>query len=214
MNKSKNFKVQLVAWSLALIVTLLSIYAWGVYRKWNITPYSSYTLFPLLGLIAFGLMWTHYIMGTIRDLLKVNEKVLKPFYAWTGYAVLLLICLHPGILIIQRFLDGAGLPPGSYKTYVAPSLAWVTLLGSACLLIFLAFELHRFFEKRTWWHWVVDASDFAMLAIAYHGLVLGRTLSQEWFKVIWFIYASTLLIVIIRKYYLRITTNNKTSPAD
>ncbi len=214
MNKSKNFKVQLVAWSLALIVTLLSILAWGVYRKWNITPYSSYTLFPLLGLIAFGLMWTHYIMGTIRDLLKVNEKVLKPFYAWTGYAVLLLICLHPGILIIQRFLDGAGLPPGSYKTYVAPSLAWVTLLGSACLLIFLAFELHRFFEKRTWWHWVVDASDFAMLAIAYHGLVLGRTLSQEWFKVIWFIYASTLLIVIIRKYYLRITTNNKTSPAD
>lgn len=214
MNKSKNFKVQLVAWSLALMVSLISIYAWGVYREWNITHYSSYTLFPLLGLLAFGLMWTHYVMGTIRDLLKVNEKVLKPFYAWTGYAVLFLICLHPGILIIQRFLDGAGLPPGSYKTYVAPSLAWVTLLGSACLLIFLAFELHRFFEKRTWWHWVVDASDFAMLAIAYHGLVLGRTLSQEWFKVIWFIYASTLLIVIIRKYYLRITTNNKTSPAD
>jgi hypothetical protein len=213
MNKNKDFKVQLAAWSLALMVTLISIYAWGVYREWNITPYSSYTLFPLLGLLAFGLMWTHYIMGTIRDLLKVNEKVLKPFYAWTGYAVLLLICLHPGILIIQRFLDGAGLPPGSYKTYVAPSLAWVTLLGSACLLIFLAFELHRFFEKKTWWHWVVDASDFAMLAIAYHGLVLGRTLSQEWFKVIWFIYASTLLIVIIRKYYLRITTKNKTSPA-
>lgn len=214
MNKSKNFKVQLVAWSLALMVSLISIYAWGDYREWNITPYSSYTLFPLLGLLAFGLMWTHYIMGTIRDLLKVNEKVLKPFYACTGYAVLLLICLHPGILIIQRFLDGAGLPPGSYKTYVAPSLAWVTLFGSACLLIFLAFELHRFFEKKTWWHWVVDASDFAMLAIAYHGLVLGRTLSQEWFKVIWFIYASTLLIVIIRKYYLRITTKNKTSPAD
>ena len=43
-------------------------------------------------------------MGTVRDLLKVNEKVLKSFYRWTGYAVLLLICLHPGILIIQRFL--------------------------------------------------------------------------------------------------------------
>lgn len=144
------------------------------------------------------------MVGAAQRLLGLEPGSLGSYFRWTGYAVLALICLHPGLLIYQRFRDGYGLPPGSYESYVAPSLAWVTLLGTASLLIFLAFELHRFFAKRRWWRYVADASDVAMLAIIYHGLKLGSQLVPgSWFRIVWLVYGLTLVGALIYKYYGR-----------
>jgi hypothetical protein len=135
-----------------------------------------------------------------RQLLSLDRKVLAGYYKITGYAVLVLICLHPGLLIYQRFRDGYGLPPGSYETYVAPGLSWITLLGTASLLVFLAFEFHRKFAGRPWWHFVTEAGDLAMLAIFYHSLRLGHQLQDGWFRYVWWFYGITLTAVLIRKY--------------
>jgi hypothetical protein len=160
-------------------------------------------------------MWSHYMAGTIRELMGAESDSLKDYYRWTGFAVLALICLHPGLLIYQRFQDGKGLPPGSYESYVAPSLRWLTLLGTASLLVFLAFELHRWYSQRPWWHWVAEAGDMAMLAIFYHGLRLGSQLShQGWFLTLWWFYGLTLIAVLIRSYYLKyFKAVSKTKPA-
>lgn len=207
MKISRENMLRFAAWSLCLLVTLLAILAWGPGYEWRIIPLSSYVLFPVLGLIAFSIMWTHYVMGTVSDLAGVKPEVLKPYFRYTGYAVLIFLCLHPGLLIAQLFFDGAGLPPLSYERYVAPGLGWVTLLGTVSLLVFLAFELHRFFGKKSWWHYVVDASDFAMLAIVYHGLQLGADLDRVgWYRAVWWFYAITLSLVLVRKYILRIKT--------
>lgn len=213
MEVRRNKLALLGAWSLAALVSLLSLLAWGRDFQWHFTPFSAYTIFPLLGLIAFSLMWAHYVVGAVRDIASIKPKVLQKYFSYTGYAVLALICLHPGLLIYQLFVDGAGLPPGSYESYVAPGLGWVTILGSASLLVFLAFELHRWFDKKPWWHYVVDAGDFAMLAIAYHGLRLGTDLQNGWFHIVWIFYALTLLAIIGRKYFLRIT-KPKTKPVN
>jgi hypothetical protein len=189
------------AWALSLLVCLLAIIAWGDTFSWRIFPLNVYAFFPLLGLLAFSLMWTHYVVGTAKDMLHVNTPRIWSFYRYTGYAVLLLICLHPGLLIYQRFRDGYGLPPKSYETYVAPSLSWITLLGTVSLLVFLAFELRRIFGTRQWWHFVVEAGDLAMLAIAYHGLRLGTQLQMGWFKYVWLFYAAVLAAILVRKYY-------------
>lgn len=191
------------AWLLALIISLTAVIAWGSSFAWRVWPPDNYVVFPLLGVLAFGLMWSHYTLGTVRDLTLTPQAALKSYYQWTGYAVLILICLHPGLLIYQRFRDGAGLPPGSYLSYVMPSLKWVTLLGTVSLLVFLAFELHRVYGERKWFQYVRDASDPAMLAIAYHGLQLGITLQQTWFRYVWYFYALSLIAVLMRKYWLR-----------
>lgn len=201
---TKVQRLNLLAWGLSLFTVWIALYAWLSLYDWMIWPLSVTQLFSLLGLWAFSLMWVHYVMGYIRDKSGLGEKSLKQFYEITGYMVLVLLCLHPGLLIIYLFQQGQGLPPLSYERYVAPGLGWITLLGTASLLVFLAYELRRWFDKKNWWHWVVDAGDFAMLAIVYHALRLGTNLGRGWYKTIWIFYAIVLVLIIGRKYYKKV----------
>ncbi|HYH36225.1 MAG TPA: hypothetical protein VD706_01865 [Candidatus Saccharimonadales bacterium] len=200
MNSIRVF--QTAAWSLSIVTTMLSILAWGQDFNWQLS-FNAYVIFPVLGLAAYGIMWSHYIAGTAREIFRLDKKVLAGYYRLTGFLVLVLICLHPGLLIYQRFRDGFGLPPQSYETYVGPGLGWVTLLGTASLLVFLAYEFHRKFGERTWWHFVTEAGDIAMLAIFYHGLRLGLQLQDGRFRYVWWFYGVTLVAVLIRSYGIR-----------
>jgi hypothetical protein len=192
------------AWTLSAIVSSIAIVAWGSGYGYKLFPINNYHLFPLLGLLAFSIMWGHYMVGAVSDMVGVTRGTFKKYYQYTGYAVLTLICLHPGLLIYQRFRDGFGLPPHSYETYVAPGLGWITLLGTASFCIFIAFEFRRIFGKKSWWHFVVEAGDFAMLAILYHGFKLGGQLVKPgWFQEVWLLYAATLVAVLIRSYRLK-----------
>lgn len=192
-----------IPWALCGIVTLLGLYVCGQSFDWSFGHLSTYQIFPVLGLLAFSIMWTHYMVGLMhRTFLKGAD--LRSFFSWTGYAVLVLLVFHPGLLIFQRFVDGFGLPPGSYKSYVAPGVAWLTMLGSVCLLIFLAFEFKRWFDNKKWWPYVLILNDIAMVAIFYHGLRLGSQIQIDWFKYIWWFYGITLILALAHKYTMRI----------
>jgi hypothetical protein len=194
-----RFRLDVFAWTLTTVVNILALYIWGYSLGWDFHSLSPYLIFPVLGLLAFSIMWSHYVVGKVRELIS-PETELKRFFAWTGYAVLVLILLHPGLLIYQRFRDGYGLPPGSYTSYVAPSMKWIALLGTVSLLIFLSFELKRWFEKKPWWPYVLSLNDIAMLAIFYHGLKLGTQIHVEWFRYVWWFYGITLIAVLAHKY--------------
>lgn len=204
MNKStlalRSDSLAWLPWLLTSVVSIIAISVWGHSFGWQLQAINAYQFFPVLGLLGFSIMWSHYMAGEMkRSFLKAD---LTKYFRYTGYAVLLAIVLHPGILIYQRFRDGYGLPPGSYKTYVAPSMAWLTLLGSISLLAFLAFELHRFFGKKSWWVYVVAAGDLAMIGIFIHSLNLGSQLQGGWFRYVWIFYGVTLILAIAHKYYL------------
>lgn len=200
LHTSKDSHARIIAWGLAATVSVLAVIAWGQYYQWHLWPLSPYQFFPVLGLLAFSILWTHYMAVTLRSYWNLDRAVLASYFRYTGYAVLVLICLHPGILIYSRFRDGFGLPPGSYERYVAPGLGWVTLLGTVSWLVFLAFEFRRVLGKKRWWPYVANASDFAMLAIMYHGLRLGHQLQTGWFRGVWLFYFVTLVAVLIYKY--------------
>lgn len=208
---TKVQRLNFLAWSLSLLTVWLAFLAWLSLYDWVVWPLNALQVFPLLGLWAFSLMWVHYVMGYLRDEIGMAKDSLKQFYKITGYIVLVLLCLHPGLLIIYLFQQGQGLPPISYEHYVAPGLGWITLLGSASLLVFLAYELRRWFDKKGWWHWIVDAGDFAMLAIVYHSLRLGTNLGRGWYKTIWIGYAIILVLIIGQKYYKRLVAFSHTS---
>lgn len=194
-----------LAWCLGLATTIIAVVAWGSSFSWQLTPLNAYIIFPVLGLTAYGLMWSMYVIGALREIFKLDEAPFARYFTVAGWAVLVLICLHPGLLIYQRFRDGFGLPPGSYESYVAPGLGWITLLGSVSLLIFLAYEFHRVYGKRPWWRYMQLAVDLAMLAIFYHGLRLGTQTASGWFRYVWWFYGLTLVLILTRSYWLKIS---------
>jgi hypothetical protein len=188
-------------WTLCGVVCALAVYVWGQSFGWQWHLLNAYLFFPVLGLLAYSIMWTHYVTGMFKNnwLRGVN---LASYFRYTGYIVLAAIVLHPSILIFQLYRDGFGLPPGSYAHFTGPGREWIVLLGTASLFAFLAFELHRWYSDKAWWKYVVAAGDAAMVAIFYHSLRLGTQIQNGWFHYVWWFYGLTLIAMLSRKYTL------------
>src|SRR5688572_6258095 len=139
MNKARQ--LQIFAWAISIGSLVLAVLAWGSAFEWDFDNVSTYLVFPLLGLVAFSLMWAHFVAGVVRRLMGVEKAVLHDYYEITSVAVLLAILLHPGLLIWQLWRDGEGLPPGSTYSYVGTTARWALILGVISLIIFLSFEL-------------------------------------------------------------------------
>lgn len=189
--------LQIFSWALGVGVVAVAVIAWSEVRLTGreLTPYD---FFPPLGLSAFGLMWTHFITGALRRLLKLPPSTLRRYFKITSWIVLVLILLHPGIFVTKLWLDGFGLPPFSYLSVYTDTLMRIALLlGTLSLLTFLAFELRRKYRKASWWKYVEYANVAAMFAILYHGFTLGQELSLTWLRGVWLFYAVTLVGVVV-----------------
>ena len=198
-----NSRLQIAAFTLTLITVLLAIIVWGQNNDWMLMHLSAYQVFPLLGLLAFSIMWSQYMMEAVRNF-RPQLPDIASYFTRTSWVVLVLILLHPGLLIFQRYRDGYGLPPGSYTSYVAPMQKWIVLLGSVSLLIFIAFEFKKFFQKHGVWHYVQVLNDIAIVAIFYHALRLGTQLHQQWYQLLWYVYGVSLLAALAYKYTLKL----------
>ncbi len=191
-----------LGWSLSLLAFALAFVAWGQDLNWRFNNLSSYKIFPLLGLTAFSLMWAHYIIAAKRKYLRADREVTKKYFDQSGIIVLLAFLSHPGLLIVQLYRDGFGLPPNSYlDNYVAKGAAWAAMLGTLSLITFLIYELRFKFKDKSWWRFVQYASDAAMLAILVHGLKLGRHVQDGWYRWVWIFYGVSLLLSLVYIHY-------------
>lgn len=200
-------RLSALEWGLGAVVISLALTAWLTTRHPFRGGLDAYGIFPLFGLIAFSVMWTHYIMWAGRNIIGVKSSRQTLYSMLSSYLVLALIIAHPLTLIVSLWLDGLGLPPASYlQAYPGHELAFVCAIVG--LSLFLAYELHRWFRKRSWWHWVLDAQLIAMVAIFYHSLTLGQELAQDWFRAVWWVYGITLIAAAMYNYIYDI--KNKT----
>lgn len=184
------------AWGMSLVVCALAIVAW----QQSTGGFTSYALFPLFGLLAFSLMWTHYTVGAARRLVGVDKAPLKPYFAVTGWAAIVFILLHPSLLIFQLWRDGLGLPPKSYLEYVGPTMKWAVMLGTLSFLLFLSFETKKWFSNKGWWPIIEYGNVVAMFAIIVHSLALGSNLQSGWFRWVWLFYAVSLALSLVYIY--------------
>ena len=193
MDIADEGKLRISIWLLGLTTTIAAIAVWAQVRL-DSRALDTYDVFPLLGLIAFSLMWTHFVSGAIRRCLGLPISTLRTYFKFTSWLVLGLILLHPLLFIRQLELDGLGLPPDSYfSVYPAVTSQIALMLGTLSLLAFLAFELHRKFRKASWWKYIEYLNILAMLAIFYHGFTLGGELSVVWFQIVWLVYLVTFI---------------------
>lgn len=194
--------LSLIGWLISLVVVILAVIVWGESFSWSYAKISAYRLFPLFGLVAFSLMWVHYIVAALRLYSGGDKKVTESYFNITGFLVLLSIVLHPAILVYKLWSDGLGLPPNSYlENYVASGSQWAVALGSAALMIFLAYELRYKFQNRPWWRFVQYGSDIAMIAIFVHALRLGNHVQSGWYRYVWFFYGLSFLVSLTYIYF-------------
>lgn len=191
------------AWTLSGVVSALAILIWLEEIDWEFSELTLYTLFPLLGILAFSLMWTHYSMYALRIYAGYKAELTKQYFTITSAIVLASILLHPGLLITQLYIDGHGLPPESYKSYVAASSIGFVYLGVVSLIIFLLFELHGKYGKKPWWKFISAANAIAMFLIYVHANELGSHVGEDWFSIVWSFYGVSLLASYIYLAYKR-----------
>jgi hypothetical protein len=175
-------------WALVALVTIAPLLAWLSLLYWEAERISTWTLFPLLGVLAWSLMWTHYAFGAIRVTRPDIPK--QPTYSKaTSIAVLTLLLLHP-LLLARNMLDTTQtLPPESFFSYVGPGNEYIVVLGYIGLALFLAYEIVERLKKRQWvrrnWRWVSISQIVAMAAIFVHGLSIGQIINNSWYGIVW-----------------------------
>jgi hypothetical protein len=183
-----------IEWSIGGLAVVLPVVAW--FSSVDVSALTLYDVFPPLGLIAFGLMWTHYIMGALRRYFGAKQATADSYMTVSMGIVLGLIILHPLLLWIALYNDGFGLPPGSYMQAYESQLPLLAL-GTIALLIFLAYELKRFFGGKRWWKYIEYLQIIGMVAIFIHAIGLGNELRIDWMMAGWIFYGITLLFSFI-----------------
>lgn len=200
-------QLRITGWALTVLVASLALLVWGEGINWRLGNLTAYQLFPLFGLLAFSLMWAHYIMAALRQQQKVAKPELKQYFEITSLLVLVFLLLHPGLLAWQLWQVGLGLPPGSYFQFAGGSLKVAIIAGLLAWVVFIIYELRRRFETRSWWQFVQIASDIAILLIFFHGLRLGGELQSGWFVGVWWFYGISLIGVLLYMYSKKLLPN-------
>lgn len=200
--KSKH--LQTVAWGISGLAIVLAVLAWGESYQWRLWPPSIYKFFPVLGLLAFSLMWGHYISSALRQYFGVETRALSRYFEITSVVVLGAIILHPGLLLWQLWRDGLGLPPGSTKAYVGAAAYWAIWFAIIAWTAFILYEFRRWWGQKKYWPLVQYASDVAIVLIFVHALRLGGALRLDWYRGVWYFYGVTFVVALLYGYYRKI----------
>lgn len=184
------------SWITLIAVMTVGITAWSQTISWDFGSLTAYQWFPLLGILAWMIMWTHYITAVPR-VMNPELKKSRSYYKVSSYIVLACLLLHPGILALVQFQNDQGVPPNSFVEYVGESMRLAVFLDTIGLTIFLSYEYFERVQSKAWakrWWWLVSISQsLAMTVIFVHGLRLGTTLGDGWFRLVWFIMGAALI---------------------
>lgn len=184
-----------ITWLLFILVIIVPLLGWLQLYQWQpvFTPRS---IFPLLGIWAWSIMWTHYIVGAIE--LRYPGTIAKNKYGQiSAWFVLGLLLLHPGLLgyVQQQELGLVG--NEGFVAYVGASSEIFVTYGIIALLIFLSYEIFmriRHHERiQKYWGFVSVSQMIAMVLIFVHGLGVGQSLQIPWIRGYW-IFLGVLLM--------------------
>jgi predicted heme/steroid binding protein len=162
---------------------------------------SSLQIASLLGVVAFSLMWVHYV----ADLIAPRPEGVKDVqYVISRYAVLFAILVHPFLVNYYLFTNNFGFPPSSYQALLG-DLAIVVLLGWIALAAFLLFELRsklRRFDRK-----IFHANILAMFLVLIHGFLIGMVLMDTWYVWVWWLLLVMFTIAVLVRYNQYYGTN-------
>jgi len=191
-----NYK-KLLFW----LIVFLPVYFWGDSFAWDLSRLNLYLLFPLLGMLAFSIMWTQVVVGTFKEKFENVNK----FFSRTGVAVFLLFFFHPVLAAVAQFKSVGLLPLQSFFDLVGPAQKKFLIIGMIAFTIFVLYEivlrvaalrkvqkLNKFFEI---------FSEFGIILVFIHSINLGSHLQAGFLKYVWWFYGVSAILMIGWKYF-------------
>ncbi len=190
-----------VAWTLFLLVIIVPLLGWLQLYQWQ-PIFTARSIFSLLGIWAWSIMWTHYILGALRirypQVLK-KDKIYGQVSAWL---VLSLLLLHPGLLGYTQYQALGLTGTEGFNAYVGASSEIFITYGAIALLLFLSYEIfmriHHYEKIKKYWAFVSASQMVAMLLIFIHGLGVGQSLQVSWMQSYWIL----LGLLLIPSFYI------------
>lgn len=168
-------------------------------------------IFPLVGLYAFTLLWSQFVIGAARSVLRtvVHPKIIT-FHRRQGVLIFLLAWLHPTL----RFF-GIGLDQYFKSWNVAPSLVPYLWLGYVQLFLLMLTAGTALLRKLPWlktrWHTIHYLNYGVFVLVWIHSWFLGSDVRSTNLRYLWWFFAVTALAataVRIRQAMLKRKTQN------
>jgi hypothetical protein len=189
-------------WALFVTVILaFPVFVWGTDLNWQLGRVTFYAFFPLLGLLAFSLMWTQIIAVSLKPYLEKYAVPVDEFLKRTGIFVLLLIIFHPLLLDVAQYQLGAGLPTQSLYSYEPPMLRVFITYALIAWFIFILSEVSFRMQKVAWirrLNPVVEYVNYAaFFLIFWHSIHIGSNLQHGWVRDVWWFYGVSALFLLI-----------------
>lgn len=190
-------KLAVATIALNITVLVLATIAWS---QQNTALPTALSISILLAIIAYGLMWVHYVSDWLKRRYWPHQTTGWQ-YGISRWIVLIAILAHPILINAYLFENNYGLPLESYQKYFGSSVLIFILLGIVSLAAFLAFEVKKWLEHKPVWQWVMHANNLAMLLIVIHGYKLGPITDSRWYFWVWTVQALILCAILFLQYF-------------
>ncbi|MBI4426376.1 MAG: Rieske 2Fe-2S domain-containing protein [Candidatus Kerfeldbacteria bacterium] len=150
-------------------------------------------IFPLVGLYAFTLLWSQFVIGAARSVLRsVVHPAIITFHRRQGVLIFLLAWLHPTL----RFF-GIGLDQYFKSWNVAPSLVPYLWLGYLQLFLLTLTAGTALLRKLPWlktrWHTIHYVNYGVFVMVWIHSWFLGSDVRSTNLRYLWWFFAVTAL---------------------
>jgi len=167
-------------------------------RYWTLGPELLSNIFPLLGILAFTLLWLHTISGVFEPWLrKLFDFDL--FVQVTSIIIFVSFVLHPFLLLIYSDFSFT-------KVFSYADLYYIRL-GIIGFLLLITYDIGKFLKKYDFfvrnWDTILVVSTVGFLFTFPHSLVIGSDLQSGTLRVVWIFYGVTAILSTIYTYGIK-----------
>jgi hypothetical protein len=165
--------------------------------EWSVDTFLG-NLFPLLGLLAFTMLWLHIVGAGLEGWLRKHVDF-EAFVERTSYLIFILMLLHPILALVTYDFDIYVLG-GEYGV-------WFVRLGVVGLALLLVYDVGRALRNKAFFirHWqkVLIVSTIGFFVIFYHSLSIGSDLQSGFLRILWIFYGVSAALSFIYAYFIK-----------
>ncbi|MFA6095120.1 MAG: hypothetical protein WC757_04555 [Candidatus Paceibacterota bacterium] len=178
------------------VVIIFPIIAWYQNATFSSNVSTFLNTAPVLGLIAFSIMWLHITGSAFRTFLE-KYMDFDRFVGQSSNIVLILIILHPLLIVINV----------GFKNFLNYSLSTYIWLGIIGFLMLITYDIQKILSRNKFFEQYRDKvliiSTLGFFVIFFHSLGIGSTLQSGPLRLVWIFYGITAALATIYTFLIK-----------
>lgn len=189
----KKIITSTLIWLFAIITVAYPILVAGDNFTWSLDG-----IFPILGILAFMLLWLHSLCGVFEEWLR-EYIPFDRFVSITALVILFCLIFHPLLLLISMnfHFENITLAYGVKGIWLG-IIGWILLISYDVTKPFLRYQ-----NIAKHWNKILLISNIGFLIIFPHALMIGSDLQMQPMRGIWIFYGITAILAIAYTYGIK-----------